>query len=218
MSAAIGRPVARLAPVTVQDNAPMVGVVAVGAAVLVAGGLAFLISPKFGAALLGLPVLPLLFMYPAHALMLFIGAMPFDAVASLLPDRTLTLTRLIGIAVLGGWAVWVLVNRTRVRLGPPGMLLGAYVAFAGLSYFWADNPGAMSYPLQTLVQLFLLYVMTANLMSHVPTLERGLNVMIVATALLGALVVWQIPSGGTEARGTFTYGDDSFDPNFLAGT
>jgi len=219
MSAAIGRPVARLAPVAVQDNALTVGVVAIGAGLLVAGGLAFLINPKFGAAALGLPALPLLVMYPAHALLLFIGAMPFDAVASLLPDRTLTLTRLLGVAVIGGWVVWVLVNRVRVRLGLPGLLLGAYVGFAALSYFWADNPDGMSDQLQTLVQLFLLYVLTANLMTNVTTLERGLNVLIVATALLGALVIWQIPNGASDLdRGTFTYGDQSFDPNFLAGT
>jgi O-antigen ligase len=219
MSAAIGRPVARLAPVTVRDNSLTVGVVAVGAALLFVGGIAFWMNPKFGAAALGLPALPLLVMYPAHALMLFIGATPFDAVASLLPDRTLTLTRILGIAVIGGWGVWVLVNRTRVRLGLPGLLLGAYVAFAALSWFWADNPDSMSDQLRTLVQLFLLYVMTANLMANVKTVERGMNVLIVATALLGALVVWQIPNGAADTdRGTLTYGDESFDPNFLAGT
>ena len=216
---AIGRPAGRAVPPLVQSNGLLVGVVGVGAVVLLLGVFAFFIDPKFGAAAFGLPVAPLLIMYPSHALLLFIGAMPFDAVASLLPDRTLTLTRLLGIAVIGGWSVWVLVNRVRIRLSAPGLLLGAYVAFATLSYFWADSPDEASDQLRTLIQLFLLYVLTANLMSHLPTLERGLDVLILATALLGALVVWQIPNGASElSRGTFTYGDQSFDPNFLAGT
>jgi O-antigen ligase len=217
MTAAIGRPVARLAPVTVQDNALTVGVVAVGAALLLAGGLAYLINPAFGVAALGIPVLPIFVLYPAHALLAFVAAMPFDAVAALLPDRTLSLTRLLGIAVIGGWGVWVLVNRVRVRLTTAGILLGGYVAFATLSYFWADNPDAASDQLQTLIQLFLLYVLTANLMSQLPALERTLNVLILATALLGVLVIWQLPGGGADVdRGTFTYGDTSFNPNYLA--
>lgn len=215
---AIGRPAARFARPVVQGNELSTAVIAVGAVLLAVGGLAFLVSPKFGAAALGLPALPLLVMYPAHALLGFVAAMQFDAVAALLPDRTLTLTRLLGVAVIGGWAVWVLVNRVRVRLTGAGMLLGAYVTFAGLSYFWADNQEATADQLRTLGQLFLLYVLTANLMTDLPTLERALNVLIASTAVLGVLVVWQLRGAGDLARGTFTYGDQSFDANFLAGT
>ncbi|WP_410965161.1 hypothetical protein, partial [Salmonella sp. SAL4435] len=64
---------------------------------------------------------------------------------------------------------------------------------------------------------FLLYVLTANLVTHLPTLERTLNVFIAATAVLGVLVIWQLPSGGEALeRATFTYGDRSFNPNYLA--
>jgi len=216
MSAAIGRPVARLTPAMVQDNGLAVAVVALGAVLLLVGGMAFFVNPKIGAAALGLPVAPLFLLYPAHAMLLLIGVMPFDNVAALLPDRTLSLTRLLGLAVIGGWAVWVLANRTRVRLSAPGILLGAYVGFAMLSYFWTQNQDAAAPQLQTLVQLFLLYVMSANLMTHLPTLERTANVLIVSTALLGLLVIWQLPGGGGGERGTFTYGDQSFNPNYLA--
>lgn len=220
MSAAIGRPGGRLVPSlpsSLEGGGLGLGVVAVGVVLLLVGSMAFLVDPKFGAAVLGIPALPLLVMYPAHALLAFVGVMPFDAVAALLPDKTLSLTKLLGIAVIAGWAVWVLANRVRVRLTLPGLLLAAYVSFAALSYFWADNPSAASYQLQTLAQLFLLYVLTANLMTHLPTLERTLNVLILATALLGMLVIWQLPNGGGAAdRGTFTYGEQSFNPNYLA--
>jgi len=217
MSAAVGRPTARLVP-PLEGNG-LVGpiVVAIGVAMLLVGGVAFFVNPKLGLLTLGLPVVPAFVMYPAQALLVFVAAMPFDAVAALLPDRTLSLTRILGAAVIGGWAVWVLLNRARVRLSAPGLLMGGYVAFAGLSWFWADNQEMAGRQLQTLIQLFLLYVLTANLMTHIPTLERTLNVLIAATAVLGVLVIWQLPNG-TDAleRGTFTYGDQSFNPNYLA--
>ena len=215
MSAAIGRPVARLTPAVVQDNTLGVAVVGIGAVVLLLGSMAFFVNPMIGAAALGLPHAPLFVLYPAHALLAFIAFMPFDAVSALLPDKTLSLTRLLGLAVIGGWAVWVLMNRVRVRLTTAGMLLGAYVAFALLSYFWTASPEAAGSQLMTLVQLFLLYVLTANLMTHLATLERTINILIIATAFLGILVLWQLPGGGVD-RGTFTYGDQSFNPNYLA--
>jgi len=215
-SAAIGRPAGRLV-VPAPDGGLTAAVVGVGALLLVLGVAAFLADPRFGVAALGLPALPLLVMYPAHALLVFVGAMPFDAVAALLPDKTLSLTRILGIAVIGGWGVWVMVNRVRVRLTTPGLLLAGYVALAGASYYWTDYPETTWFQLQRLVQFFLLYVLTANLMSNLPSLERTLNVFIAATAVLGILVLWQLPHGGEALeRATFTYGDQSFNPNYLA--
>ena len=214
-TAALARPVPRLAPATVDRTPWTLPVVGGGVLLLLLGAAAFYVSPKFGLAALGLPALPLLVLYPAHALLVFVAAMPFDAVAALLPDRTLSLTRLLGIGVLAAWGVWVLVNRVRVRLSAPGLLLLGYVAFAALSFFWADNAEATRTQLRTLAQLFLLYLVTANLVSHLPSLERTLNVLIAATALLGLLVLWQLPSAGAS-RATFTYGEQSFNPNYLA--
>lgn len=189
-------------------------VMAAGALLLVLGAGAFFVNPKFGAAALGLPALPVLVMFPAHAFLVLVAALPFDAVAGLIPG-TLTLTRLLGVGVLAGWAVWVLVNRVRVTLTTPGLLLCAYVAFAALSYFWADNAETSGRQLRTLAQLLILYVMTANLMTHLASLRRTIDVLIGATAVLGLLVLWQTPSGTLE-RSTFTYGDQSFNPNYLA--
>jgi O-antigen ligase len=214
-TSAVGRSAGRLA-VPAPDGL-LLPVVVVGGLLMLVGGAMFLSDPRFGLAALGLPALPVLVMYPAHALLVFIAAMPFDAVAALLPDRTLSLTRLLGVAVIGGWAVWVLVNRVRVQLTTAGLLLAGYVALAGLSYFWAGNQEYTYDQLQRLAQLFLLYLLTANLMTHLPTLERTLNVLIAATVVLGVLVLWQLPHGGQDLeRATFTYGDQSFNPNYLA--
>jgi len=214
---ALGRPAVRLAPLS-GDGTSMVPWVVGGGCVLLLGSLAFFIDPKLGLAALGLPAVPFLVLHPAHALLAFIAAMPFDAVASLLPDRTLTLTRLLGVGVLGCWIVHVLVRRERVRLTLSGLLLAGYVAYAAASYFWADNPEATARQLQTIAQLFLLYVMTANLVASAAAMERALNVLVAATALLGFFVLWQMPSGGPDTRATLQYGEQHFDPNFLAAT
>ena len=113
--------------------------VLVGLVLLLAGLAAFLLSPKYGIMALGLPVAPLFVISPAQALTLVIAAVPFDAVASLGLPGSLTITKLLALAVIAGWIIHTLIRRQRIRLGTPGLLLVAYVLFAAASCLWTAD-------------------------------------------------------------------------------
>src|SRR5262245_58153104 len=105
-----------------------------GAVVLLAlgaGAAACCTGPTLGGAALALPAAPLLVVAPHLAVLGLVAALPFDALASLDEAGALTLTRLLGIAVLGGWVLHAVASpRRRIRLSRPGLLLFAYVTFA----------------------------------------------------------------------------------------
>src|SRR4029450_5109125 len=109
------------------------GLVVVGLA-LAAGTAACFASPALGVAALALPAAPLLGLAPELALLGLAAALPFDALPSLDESHALTLTRLLGIAVLGGWVLHVVASpQRRVRLGRPALLILAYVPVARVS-------------------------------------------------------------------------------------
>ena len=187
---------------------------AVAGLALGAGAAAGICGPTIAAAALALPAAPLLRLAPDLALLAHITALPFDAVASLVEDRTLTLTRVLGIAVLGGWVLHVVARAKRVRLGRPGLLLLAYAAFAGASIGWSNDPDATQEALRTLAQLVLLYAMAANVLDDWGRLARALDVLLLATSALAVLVLVQ--ADATGARAVLHYGTLAYNPNFLA--
>lgn len=188
------------------------------AGVLVAGLAAFMVSPKLGLLALGVPAVPVLVLAPDKAVLLVLAALPFDAVASIAGAGTITLTRLLGMAVLGGWVLHVLVRRRQLRVGAPGYVLLAYVAFAAASTLWAEDPAATMDRLQTVVQLLLFYLMVTNLLADTAALERALDVWLSATAAVALLVLWQFPSVEEFERATLRLGQEHFNQNYLAAT
>lgn len=189
--------------------------IALGLAGLAAGAAACLASPTLGLLVLALPAAPLLVLAPDLALLALVAALPFDAIAALVEARTVTLTRLLGIAVLGGWLLHVVASpRRRVRLGRPGQLLAAYVVFAAVSIAWSSDTDVTLTALRTLAQLFLLYVMAANLLDDWTRIARALDVFLLATAVLAVLVLTQLDPGTTRA--VLRYGHNAFEPNALA--
>ncbi|MEW6268547.1 MAG: O-antigen ligase family protein [Thermodesulfobacteriota bacterium] len=190
---------------------------AIGAIVLPIGVAAFLVHPKLGALALGGLLAPLLVVSPPHALLLLIAALPVDAVASLGPPGTATLTRLLGFAVMGGWVVHVLLYRERIRLGAPGLWLLAYIAYSAISLLWTQDREAGLSTLRLLVQLFALYVMVVNLLTSWEAIERALDVLLVSSTAVALLALWQLPALGLEdARVTLKVGEEAFNPNQLA--
>src|SRR5262249_57034019 len=124
----------------------------------------------------GLPAAPLFVLAPHLSVLGLVAALPFDALASLDETRALSLTRLLGFAVLGGWVLHLVASpRRRVRLGRPGQLLFAYVTFATVSVGWASNTDVTLAALSTLAQLFLLYVMIVNVLDDWSRIARALR-------------------------------------------
>lgn len=181
------------------------------------GVLAFVVHPKLGLAAVAVLGAPLLVIFPQHALLLLVAALPTDAIASLGPPGTATLTRLLGFGVVGGWVVHVLLHRKRIRLDRTAGWLGAYVGLATASVLWAPDGEAARAALQLLVQLFVLYVMVANLLTTWPAVCRALDVLIAASTVVALVVLWQLPAL-QGARATLRLGEEAFNPNTLAAT
>jgi len=190
---------------------------AAGGGLLFVGIAAYLVSPKLGILALGLPAAPLLVLYPQLGLLGVIALIPFDSIASLVPSRTFTLTRLVGMAVMGGWVVNLLVRRERVTLGTSAILLLAYVAFALISLGWAPDPAESMQRVKTLVQLVLLYCMAVNLLRTPAMIERALDVLLVSTVLVSVVVILQYDPEASS-RASLTLGETNTNPNYLAAT
>ena len=195
--------------------------IALAVLALGAGAAACFASPALGIAALALPAAPLLVVAPDLAILALVAALPFDALAALDETGMLTLTRLLGIAVLGGWVVHVVANPARrVRLGRPGLLLLAYVAFAAVSVGWSPNTDVGLAALLTLAQLFLLYVMAANVLDDWSRIAHALDVLLLSTAVLAVIVLVQNPgveNGGFGlARAVVHYGTHTTNPDPLA--
>jgi O-antigen ligase len=195
--------------------------VAVAVLALGAGAAACFASPALGIAALALPAAPLLVVAPDLAVLALVAALPFDALAAVDESGMLTLTRLLGIAVLGGWVVHVVAHPARrVRLGRPGLLLLAYVAFAAVSIGWSADTDLTLTALLTLAQLFLLYVMAANVFDDWSRIARGLDVLLLSTAVLAVLVLVQnsgVPNTDVfHARAVVRYGTHITNPDGLA--
>jgi O-antigen ligase len=191
-------------------------VLAFGVGALLVGIAGFSVSPKLGILALGLPIAPFFVLAPDKALLLVVATIPFDAVANIVPGGTLT--RLLGIAATAGWMVNVLMLRKRVRTGVPGYLLLAFVALGGVSLAWTIDRGATSDELQTVVQLALLYLMLANLLSSEAALQRAINVWLASTAAVALIAIAQFAGAGGNARANMNLGDATTNSNYLAAT
>src|SRR5258706_4916428 len=94
----------------------------VAAVLLVLGLAAFVVHPALGLGVMALLVAPLFVVAPKYALLLFVALLPFDAVSAIEDDGA-SLTWLLGIGLMGGWALHVLVERKPIRMTRPAMAL-----------------------------------------------------------------------------------------------
>jgi len=199
-----------------RTGTPTWPLIVVAVIVLGAGTAACFASPKLGLAALALPAVPLLVLAPEMGLLALVAILPFDTFGSMDESSTLSATRLVGTAVLGGWVLHVMAHpRRRVRLGRPGLLLLAYVAFATVSIGWAADTDVTLTALRTLAQLFLLYVMAANVFDDWSRIARGLDVLLLSTTVLSIWVLVENERSGA-ARAVLHFGEYSTNPNTLA--
>lgn len=190
-------------------------IILAAASVLIAGITAFLISPKLGLLALGLPLAPLFIVAPDRAVLLLAAAIPFDALASLGPPGTLTVTKLIAAGVIGGWGIHVLLTRTRLRIGLGGYFLLAYLILATTSILWTPAPEAALTHLLPTAQLFGLYIVVSNVLGQATALQRAINVQVAATTILAALVLWQFPAAGHTLHATVRFGEGYINQDVL---
>jgi O-antigen ligase len=183
---------------------------------LLIGLAAFVASPLLGVAVLGLFAAPLFVVAPRYALLVFVGMLPFDAVSVFgEADSALSLTRVVGLALFGGWILHLLIERRRVRLTTGAWRLVAYVGFACLSVVWATDPSTTLRALATLIQLLLLMIMAANVLRDPADVQRVIDVLLVSTVAVALIVLWNFPMG--THRATFELFGRSVNPNFVAG-
>ena len=97
-------------------------------------------------------------------------------------------------------------------LGVGGLL--AYVMFATVSIGWASDTDVTMTALRTLAQLFLLYVMAANVLDDWSRIGRALDVLLLATTVLAVMILAQ--AAGGAGRAVLRYGEYEVNPNFLA--
>jgi O-antigen ligase len=183
---------------------------------LVFGLAAFVASPLLGVAVLGLFAAPLFVVAPRHALLVFVAMLPFDAVSVFgEADAALSLTRVVGLALFGGWVLHQLVEQRRVRLTRGAWRLVAYVGFACVSVVWAADPSATLRALATLIQLLLLMIMAANVLREPGDVRRVIDVLLLSTVAVALLVLWSFPMGTHRARLEML--GHTVNPNFVAG-
>src|SRR5262245_36807540 len=113
--------------------------VVAGAIVLLLGLAAALVHPALGLAVVGLLTSPVFVVAPHRALLLFAAVVPFDAVSALESEGAVTLTRVLGLALLGGWMVFLVANHRRVVITRTAWLFAAYAGLAALSLAWAAD-------------------------------------------------------------------------------
>lgn len=179
------------------------------------GLVAFVASPFFGAAVLGLLVAPVFVLWPRHALLLFVAMLPFDAVSVFgEADSALSLTRVVGLALFGGWTLHLLVEPRPIRLTAGAWWLVAYVAFACMSVAWAPDRAVAIRALVTLAQLLLLMVMAANVLREPGDVRRVMDVLLVSTVAVALIVVWTLPVG--THRASFELFGHTENPNYVA--
>jgi O-antigen ligase len=175
--------------------AASVGVVSGGIALLAAGALAFLLSPRLGVVALAVPLGLLLWTSPALGTALLLFMLPLEELAALTPDGVLTLHKLLGVAVFAAWLVRALVHREEVRV-PPGLLpLALLVAWGATSMLWAVDPRVTLQTTTTAVQLLALYVLVANVLDTPATLRRALGAHVAGGVVLSVAALWLMHEG-----------------------
>ena len=183
---------------------------------LLLGLAGFLVHPVLGVGVLALLGAPVFVLSPRYALLLVLAILPLDALTSIDEGGMLSLTRLLGLALLGGWVLHLLVERRRVRIAPGAWRLGAYVAFAAVSVGWAADPGVSMRAVATLVQLLLLAIMAADVLREPQDVERAIDVLLASTVVVALLVLFQMAPDAKRA--TLVFAGDKLNSNYLAAT
>jgi putative inorganic carbon (HCO3(-)) transporter len=159
-------------------------VVGAGAAVLAAGALGFVVDPRLGVVALAAPAALIVVTAPAAGVALLLFALPLEELAALAPGGFLTLHKLLGMAVVGGWLLHALLQRRPIRVPSVALVLGAFVLWAAVSALWAVDPGMTTHMTLTYVQLVALYLLVVNVLDTPAALRRALHAHVAGAVVL----------------------------------
>ena len=99
----------------------------------------------------------------------------------------LTLTKLLGVAVLGAWLVHALVHRRAIHVPLAALPLAAFLVWAAASALWAVDPDTTTRLTLTLVQLLALYLLVTDVLGTPAALRRALAAHLAGAVLLAVL-------------------------------
>jgi hypothetical protein len=159
-------------------------VVGAGAAVLAAGALGFVTDTRLGLVALAAPVGFLVVTAPAAGAAVLLFALPLEELAALAPGGFLTLHKLLGMVVVGGWLLHALLQRRPIGAPSIALLPGAFVLWGAVSALWAVDPGAATHATVTLVQLLALYLLVVNVLDTPASLRRALHAHVAGAVVL----------------------------------
>ena len=134
--------------------------------------------------------------WPLLALFAFVALIPIEEVIRF--GEIGTPSRIAGLLFAVAYGIPRL-GRLTLRAMPP--VAWAYVAFAVLSLGWALDPDATGDALQTMIQLFAVAVLVADVVVHRPTIVRPLLWVYSLSAALTALIGVQALLTGGIASG-----------------
>jgi O-antigen ligase len=145
------------------------------------------------------------FRWPLLPLFIFVAMIPIEEMVVI--DGLGTVSRLAGILFA---VVYGLPRLGRLRLGAMPVGAWAYLAWAAVSLGWAVDPGVAWASLATLLQLFLIAVLVADLVSSRPEVVRSLfwvySISAAATAVIG--IQSYVSLGIAESRAAAIQGQD----------
>src|SRR5262249_48947181 len=140
-----------------------------------------------GVAALTLPLVVAIAASPPIGVAVLLFALPLEALGAVTPGGVLTLSKLLGVAVVGAWLLHALVLRQPIHLTRASVTLVAFVLGAAASAVWAVDPLATSHLSLTLVQLLALYLLVADVLGTPAALRSALGAHVAGAVLLAAL-------------------------------
>ena len=176
---------------------PAWSIVVAAAVMLVGGAVAFSADPRLGVALLVAPVVVAVVLSPSAGAAFLLFVLPLEELSAVTGGLA---TKLLGLAVVGGWLLHALLWREPIGAPVIGLPVAALMLWAALSVLWSVDTGTSLHVLVTYVQLFGLYLLVANVLRTPAALRRALYAHVAGGVVLAAIGLY-LTSVGVLQRG-----------------
>lgn len=128
-----------------------------------------------------------------------------------------TISKYLGLIIFGTFLIRTQ-KKDRIYVPKETYLLLGYIFWGIISIFWASDPNVSIGRSITLVQLFLLYIITSNAMqkNNSKLVKESYNIIIILGMLFSLYVLWQVISLGSVNQWTRVSISNDVDVNHLA--